>query len=134
MNKLRWIILVLVVLMLALFVSAVSADTTYVVQPNEGLISIARRFGVDWLVLAAANDIEEPYVLQNGQVLRIPTDGQAPADAPQAPAPQAPAPQAPAPQAPAPRRARARASCTRARAGCPAAASVSARNLHSTEW
>jgi LysM repeat protein len=102
MKKPHWMIPVLVVLMLTLFVSAVSADTTYVVQPNEGLISIARRFGVDWLALAAVNDIEEPYVLQLGQVLIIPSDGQAPADAPQAAAPQVPAPAAPEPAAPEP--------------------------------
>jgi LysM repeat protein len=53
------------------------------------------------LALAAANGIEEPYVIQTGQVLIIPTDGAAPPAAPAAPAAAAPAPAPPA-AAPAP--------------------------------
>lgn len=100
MIKPRWFIPVLLFLLLTVFVSAVSADTTYVVQPNEGLISIARRFGIDYLALAAANNIEAPYVIQLGQVLTIP-DGGTPPAAPDTPAP-APAPAAPAPAPAAP--------------------------------
>jgi LysM repeat protein len=102
MKKPRWIIPILVILMLTFFVSAVAADGTYVVQPNEGLISIARKLGVDWLALAAANDIEEPYVIQEGQVLQIPTDSPAPAPELDAPVPAATSPDVPAPAAPAP--------------------------------
>ena len=83
----RWMIPILVILLLTVSVSAVFADETYIVQPNEGLIQIARKFGINYLALAAANDIEEPYILQLGQVLRIPTDGAAPPPAPAAPAP-----------------------------------------------
>jgi LysM repeat protein len=98
----RWMIPILVILLLTVSVSAVFADETYIVKQNEGLIQIARKFGIDYLVLAAANDIEAPYIVQIGQVLRIPTDGAAPPPAPAAPAPTVPAPAAPAPAAPVP--------------------------------
>ena len=45
---------------------------TYVVQEGEYLYSLAKRFGVDWQVLAEYNGIEAPYTVQPGQVLQIP--------------------------------------------------------------
>ncbi|MDX1413848.1 MAG: LysM peptidoglycan-binding domain-containing protein [Candidatus Promineifilaceae bacterium] len=108
MKNPRWFIPLLVILLLLLIVSAVAAETTYTVQPGEGLSSIAQRFGLDYLTLAAANDIEAPYIIQPGQVLTIPDAGsspappQSPAPAPENPAPQPAAPVAPAAPAPAP--------------------------------
>ena len=96
MKKPRWMIPIFVILLLTVSVTAVFADETYTVQTNEGLIAIANRFGVDWLALAAANGIEEPYVIHPGQVLIIPTGGAAPPAAPEEPAP---APAAPSPAA-----------------------------------
>jgi LysM repeat protein len=43
----------------------------YTVQPGDYLASIALRFGLDWRDLAALNDIAYPYVVYNGQVLRL---------------------------------------------------------------
>ncbi len=79
MRKPRWLILLLVTLLLASFVSTAFADSTYTVQPGDSLAAIARQFGTNYLVLAAANDLEEPYVIQVGQVLVIPGDGEMPA-------------------------------------------------------
>ena len=89
--------------MLTIMVSAGAADTTYTVQPGEGLITIARKFGVNYLILAATNGIEDPYIIHPGQILQIPSGGAAPSQASDAPAPAspAPAPDAPAPAAPA---------------------------------
>ena len=65
----RWIVLFLVAISLFLFVSAAFADSTYTVQPGDSLTRIARQFGTTYLALAEANDLEEPYVIQVGQVL-----------------------------------------------------------------
>lgn len=107
MKKSRWMIPIFVMILLMVFISAVAAETTYTVQPGESLSGIAARFGTNYLVLAAANEIEEPYIIQVGQVLVIPSsDGSPPAqsDAPPPPAEAAapPAPPAQAEAAPAP--------------------------------
>ena len=102
MKRPRWLIPILVILLLTVLVSAAAADTTYTVQPNEGLISIARKFGIDYLALAAANGIEEPYIIHPGQILQIPTDGSAQPQNSAAPTPAAPAAPAPAHEAAAP--------------------------------
>jgi len=104
MKKPRWIIPILLILLLTVSITAVLAqEESYTVQENEGLIAIARRFGVDWLALAAANNIEEPWVIHPGQVLVIPAGGAAVPAATEAPAPVAPAaPAEPAAAAPAP--------------------------------
>ncbi len=99
MKRPQWLIPFLVILLLTLMVSTAAADTTYTVQPGEGLISIATKFGIDYLTLAAANGIEEPYVIHPGQVLQIPTDGAPPAETDDPP-PSSPEPAAPAAAAP----------------------------------
>ncbi len=48
-----------------------SAGRTYVVQPGDYLKKIAEQFGLDWLSLAALNDLAYPYVVHPGQVLRL---------------------------------------------------------------
>ncbi len=41
-------------------------------QPGDGLILIAERFGVDWVALAELNGIRGPdYFVQPGQILNI---------------------------------------------------------------
>jgi len=101
MKRWRLLIPVLIILLLTVLVPIVAADTTYTVQPGEGLSAIARKFGLDYLTLAAANNIEDPYIIQPGQILRIPTDGEALPQMPDVPAPPSPAPtqEAPAPAA-----------------------------------
>jgi LysM repeat protein len=74
MKSSRWIVLSLTVLLLFAIVSTALADTTYTVQPGDSLARIAQRFGTNYLALAAANDLEEPFVIQVGQVLIIPGD------------------------------------------------------------
>ena len=56
---------------------------TYTVQPGDSLSAIGERFGVSYQVIARANGIANPDLINVGQVLRIP-----PADAP-APEPEA---------------------------------------------
>ena len=101
MKKMRWISLLLVVVLLSLMVFAVSADSTYTVQPGDSLTKIARQFGVSFLAIAAANEIEEPYVIQVGQVLTIP-DGEQTTETADAPPPVAEQPQGAVTSAPAP--------------------------------
>jgi LysM repeat protein len=45
---------------------------TYIVQPGDTLFSIGLAYGVPWELIAAANQIEAPYILQVGQELVIP--------------------------------------------------------------
>jgi LysM repeat protein len=59
-------------------VAPAGGETTYVVQPGDRLYRIALRFGVDYRVLAAHNNIVNPNRIYPGQVLRIPTGGQTP--------------------------------------------------------
>jgi len=46
---------------------------TYVVQRGDFLVRIANQFGLHWRTLAAANNIQSPYIIYPGQVLVIPT-------------------------------------------------------------
>jgi LysM repeat protein len=48
------------------------APGAYTVEPGDTLSGIAARFGLDWTGLAAANGIDDPALLQPGQVLTIP--------------------------------------------------------------
>lgn len=48
------------------------AGTTYTVQAGDTLITIAAKFGVNWKAIAEANDIEDPGLIREGQVLFIP--------------------------------------------------------------
>jgi LysM repeat protein len=71
-------------------------DTEHVVQPNETLSQIARRYGVSQRAIGAANHISDPGRLSAGQRLIIP--GVAKTNTQPAPAPTPPAAQpAPAP-------------------------------------
>lgn len=49
-----------------------SSGQTYLVQPGDYLVALARKFGVSWPDLAAANGIGWPYVIYPGQSLTIP--------------------------------------------------------------
>ncbi|MCA9971523.1 MAG: LysM peptidoglycan-binding domain-containing protein, partial [Anaerolineales bacterium] len=79
----RFILLMLLVGLV--FGTAVSAraDFTYVVQPGDTLMAIARRYGVTAVAIAQANHIVNPNLIYAGQQLIIPTAG----GAPPAPAP-----------------------------------------------
>jgi LysM repeat protein len=46
---------------------------THIVQPGENLFRISLRYGLDWRVVAAANNIANPRLIFPGQVLIIPT-------------------------------------------------------------
>ncbi|MBW4438111.1 MAG: LysM peptidoglycan-binding domain-containing protein [Pleurocapsa minor GSE-CHR-MK-17-07R] len=48
------------------------SNITYVVQRGDYLRSIARRYGIDWRVLAQVNNITNVNVIYPGQVLYIP--------------------------------------------------------------
>ncbi len=49
-----------------------AASATYTVQPGDTLTEIGRRFGTSVEALVEANDIENPDVLEVGQVLEVP--------------------------------------------------------------
>ena len=71
--------------------------STYTVVRGDSLSGIASRFGTTTRNLMSINGITNANLIRAGQVLRLSSDGVAPA----APAPAAPAPAAPAPAAPA---------------------------------
>lgn len=48
------------------------ADNRYRVGPTDSLEKISERYGLAVATLAAANNIEDPYILYTGEVLRIP--------------------------------------------------------------
>ncbi len=52
--------------------TAPSEEQSYTVQPNDSLGLISRRFNVDLQSLIDANQLDNPDVLEVGQVLRIP--------------------------------------------------------------
>jgi LysM repeat protein len=51
---------------------------THIVQPGESLSSIGEIYGIPWLLIAEANAIPEPYIIQVGQELVIPPPDAAP--------------------------------------------------------
>ena len=55
---------------------------TYVVKPGEYVIAIARKLGVDWRDLLAANGLGRNDVVRPGDVLRVPTTRAAATGAP----------------------------------------------------
>ena len=59
--------------------------TTYTVLAGDTLSSIGRKLGVDWKLIAALNDLAEPYEIQPGQKLKV-TSTTTPAPAPPKPA------------------------------------------------
>ena len=52
--------------------SSAHSGETYVIQSGEYLYALAKRFGVNWQVLAAHNNIYYPYIVHPGQVIEIP--------------------------------------------------------------
>lgn len=48
-------------------------DGTYTVKSGESLISIAKKTGFTYLELAKANNINPPYTIRVGQILKMPT-------------------------------------------------------------
>ena len=53
--------------------SAAKCKFKYKVEPGDTLMSVADLFQADWKEIAEASELEEPYVLQVGQVLCIPS-------------------------------------------------------------
>jgi LysM repeat protein len=51
------------------------SGTTYTVKAGDRLFSIGRQFGVNPYSIAQANNIQPPYIIYPGQVLKIPTGG-----------------------------------------------------------
>ena len=72
--------------------------STYTVVRGDSLSGIASRFGTTTSNLMSINGITNANLIRAGQVLKLSSDGVAPA----APAPATPAPTTPAPEAPAP--------------------------------
>ncbi len=53
-------------------------EGSHVVQPGEALNRIARRYGLDWQMLAMVNNLANPNLIYAGQILKVPTfEGQA---------------------------------------------------------
>lgn len=50
--------------------------TTYAVQKGDTLFNIAQSKGLDWQVIAALNNLTQPYVLKTGQQLKLPSASQ----------------------------------------------------------
>ena len=48
---------------------------TYVIQPEDTLIHIAKRYGTTYEALADLNDIPDPDIIYAGQTIRIPETG-----------------------------------------------------------
>ena len=89
MKKSRWLSPLLVLIMLVVTVTAVSA-LAYVVRPGDTLTRIARQFSTTVNAIVQANPaITNPNLIYVGQTLEIPTGDATPAP----PAPQPPAPQ-----------------------------------------
>jgi LysM repeat protein/uncharacterized protein YvpB len=47
---------------------------TYIVQPGDYLLKVARQFNTTWSTLVELNDLPYPYTLYPGQALRLPED------------------------------------------------------------
>lgn len=58
------------------FATVSSINNTYVVQNNETLFDIANKFNIDPMNLASVNDIKAPYNICNGQILKLPVEGE----------------------------------------------------------
>ena len=77
MKKSRLIIGMAIVCLSLVLVSAVYADTTYVIQPGDTLTGIAIKFNISVASIVAANGITNPNIIYAGTTLVIP-DGSAP--------------------------------------------------------
>ena len=103
MKRSRWLFPLLVLIMLVVTVTAVSA-LAYVVRPGDTLTRIARQFSTNVNAIVQANPaITNPNLIYVGQTLEIPTGDATPAP---------PAPQPPAPQPSPPQLVRQRTSCS----------------------
>ena len=58
------------------FATANSINNTYTVQAGETLFDIANKFNIDPMNLAKINNIRTPYNVHNGQVLKLPVEGE----------------------------------------------------------
>lgn len=58
------------------FATANSINNTYVVQVGETLFDVANKFNIDPMNLAKINNIKMPYNVHNGQVLKLPVEGE----------------------------------------------------------
>ncbi len=58
------------------FATANSINNTYVVQVGETLFDVANKFNIDPMNLAEINNIKMPYNVHNGQVLKLPVEGE----------------------------------------------------------
>jgi LysM repeat protein len=45
------------------------------VRPGDTLFKISLRYGVNWMDIAAANNLQPPYLIYPGQMLVIPGNG-----------------------------------------------------------
>lgn len=52
--------------------TTISCRFVYTVKIGDSLYSIARKYGVTWEVIAAANNITSPYIITVGQQLTVP--------------------------------------------------------------
>ncbi|MDX1992023.1 MAG: LysM peptidoglycan-binding domain-containing protein [bacterium] len=68
---------------------------TYPVQPGDTLVSIAERFNLDVFSLAEGNCLENPNLIQVGQIINVPGLPPAPTNTPSPTTPQPPPPTAP---------------------------------------
>lgn len=75
-QKVIWASLIVFSLLLLTTLTAV-ADTTYTVKAGDTLSTIAAQFDVTVAAIVEANDITDPNVITVGQVLTIPTAGEA---------------------------------------------------------
>jgi LysM repeat protein len=88
MKKRRWLAVSLVLVLMLVMTTAVSA-LTYRVQWGDTLTGIARRFNTTVQAIVQLNNIPNPDLIYVGQELEIPEDGQPP------PSPPAPTPTPP---------------------------------------
>lgn len=82
----RWGVVLLVVTVMLVMATAVSA-ATYIVQPGDTLTRIAQRFGTTVDALVRTNNIANPNVIHVGQQLQVPDNGSNPAPTPPPPPP-----------------------------------------------
>jgi hypothetical protein len=48
-----------------------AAEDTYTVQPNDSLVKIGQKTGINWQTIAALNGLETPYIIRPRQVLKL---------------------------------------------------------------
>ncbi len=58
------------------FATVSSINNTYTVQAGETLFDIANKFNIDPMNLAKINNINMPYSVHDGQILKLPVEGE----------------------------------------------------------